>query len=153
MRSTTTLQFSDADARWAADPWSGALEPPTVLVVDDDEDIREMMAFKLRAAGYRTLEAGDGRTAMALALGERPQLVLLDVSLPGLDGLGLCYELHSSAQTAGIPVIMVSGHGEPDDIELGHTVGAEDYLVKPFSLSELVRRVGRLLPIGSDPEV
>ena len=148
MPTTTVPEFSDADARWDT-----AFEPPTVLVVDDDEDIREMMVFKLRAAGYRTLEAGDSRTAMALAMGERPQLVLLDVSLPGMDGLGFCYELHSSAQTANIPVMMISGHGTPDDIRLGHSVGAEDYLVKPFSLAELMRRVQRLLPAGSDPEV
>jgi DNA-binding response OmpR family regulator len=144
---TTALTVSDADALpWLANDWAAALQPPTVLIADDDADVRDVAAVKLRAAGYRTLEADDGRTAMALAVGERPQLILLDVSMPGLDGLGFCYELHSSPQTAHIPVIIISGRGTPSDLALGEMVGAEDYLVKPFSPAELLRRVERLVP-------
>ncbi|GAA4601836.1 DNA-binding response OmpR family regulator [Actinoplanes octamycinicus] len=145
--STTALTFSDAGAglSWPLDDWSAALEPPTVLIADDDEDVRDLVATKLRAAGYRTLTAADGRTAMALAVGERPQLVLLDVHMPGLDGLGFCYELHSSPQTADIPVIFISGRAEPADVDLGRMVGAEDYLAKPIDPAELLRRVERLL--------
>ncbi|BCY07532.1 PleD family two-component system response regulator [Actinoplanes sp. L3-i22] len=145
--STTALTFSDAEAglTWPMDDWSAALEPPTVLIADDDESIRDLVGTKLRAAGYRTLMASDGRTAMALAVGERPALVLLDVCMPGLDGLGFCYELHSSPQTAHIPVIFISGRGEPADMELAQVVGAEDYLVKPLDPAELLRRVQRLL--------
>ncbi|BCJ46318.1 hypothetical protein GCM10010168_59570 [Actinoplanes ianthinogenes] len=140
--STTSLTFSDAGA---LDDWAAALEPPTVLIADDDEDVRDLLGTKLRAAGYRTLMAADGRTAMALAVGERPQLVLLDVQMPGLDGLGFCYELHSSPQTADIPVIFISGRADQSDMELGRMVGAEDYLAKPIDPAELLRRVARLL--------
>jgi DNA-binding response OmpR family regulator len=145
--STTALTFSDAEAglSWPLDDWSAALEPPTVLIADDDEDVRDLVATKLRAAGYRTLIASDGRTAMALAVGERPQLVLLDVCMPGLDGLGFCYELHSSPQTAHIPVIFISVRADPADIDLAWVVGAEDYLVKPLDPALLLRRVQRLL--------
>jgi DNA-binding response OmpR family regulator len=144
---TTALTFSDAEAglTWPLDDWSAALEPPTVLIADDDEDVRDLVGTKLRAAGYRTLVASDGRTAMALAVGERPQLVLLDMHMPGLDGLGFCYELHSSPQTADIPVIFISGRAEQADKDLGRMVGAEDYLVKPLDPAELLRRVERLL--------
>ncbi|MBO3737945.1 response regulator transcription factor [Actinoplanes flavus] len=145
---TTEITFSDASMPWAVGDWSSTIHPPTVLVADNDEGIRDLIAFHLRAAGYHTLEAADGRTAMALAVNERPQLILLDVSMPGLDGLGFCYELHSSPQTADIPVMIVSSHGAPADVDLGHIVGAEDYLVKPFASAELLRRVQRLLPLG-----
>ncbi|MDI6100944.1 response regulator [Actinoplanes sp. NEAU-A12] len=145
--TTTAIAFSDADALpWPADDWAAALQPPTVLIADDDGDIRDLVAVKLRAAGYRVLEADNGRTAMSLAVNERPQLVLLDVSRPGLDGLGFCYELHSSPQTAHIPVIIISGRGTPSDLALGRVVGAEDYMVKPFSAADLLRRVERLVP-------
>ncbi|MBG0561002.1 response regulator transcription factor [Actinoplanes aureus] len=147
----TTISFSDADSgvlAWPVDDWAAALEPPTVLVAEDDEGIRELLVFKLKMAGYRTLATGDGRTAKALAINERPQLIVLDVSMPGMDGLGFCYELQSSPQTADIPVIIINGRGEPSDVDLARIVGAEDYLVKPFTPAELLRRVERLLPIA-----
>jgi DNA-binding response OmpR family regulator len=145
--ATTALTFSDADALpGLAGDWAAALQPPTVLIADDDAGVRDVVAVRLRAAGYRILEADNGHTAMALAVGERPQLILLDVSMPGLDGLGFCYELHSSPQTADIAVIIISGRGTPSDLALGEMVGAEDYLVKPFSPAELLRRVERLVP-------
>ncbi|GAA2703047.1 response regulator [Actinoplanes palleronii] len=145
--TTTVLTFSDADAglSWPLDDWAAALEPPTVLIADDDEGIRDLVGTKLRAAGYRTLLAADGRTALALAVGERPQLVLLDMCMPGLDGLGFCYELHSSPQTAHIPVIFMSGRGEQADLDLGRVVGAEDYMVKPIDPADLLRRVQHLV--------
>ena len=148
----TSISFSDADTgvlSWPVVDWAAALEPPTVLVAEDDEDIRELVVFKLQMAGYRTLDTGNGRTAIALAVNELPQLIVLDVSMPGLDGLGFCYELHSSPLTAHIPVIIISGRGEPSDLDLGRIVGAEDYLVKPFTPADLLRSVERLLPIGA----
>jgi DNA-binding response OmpR family regulator len=145
--TTTAITFSDADVLpWPADGWAAALEPPTVLIADADGDVRDLMAEKLRAAGYRLLVADNGRTAMSLAANERPQLILLDVSTPGLDGLGFCYELHSSPQTAHIPVIIISGRGTPSDLALGQVVGAEDYMVKPVNPADLLGRVERLVP-------
>ena len=146
--TTTTISFSDAAAGglWPVGDWAAALEPPTVLVVDGDEDVSDLVGPELRTAGYRTMVAANSRIGMALAVGELPQLIVLDVSTPGLDGLGFCYELHSSPQTAHIPVIIVGGRGEPSEMEMARMVGAEDYLVKPFAPADLVDRIERLLP-------
>ncbi|MFC7533796.1 response regulator transcription factor [Actinoplanes sp. GCM10030250] len=147
--STTALTFSDAHSgvlSWPVEAWAAALLPPTVLIAEDDAELRDLMVAELQEAGYRTLVTDNGRAAMALAVNEHPQLVVLDVSMPGLDGLGFCYELHSSPQTAHIPVIIVSGRGSPSDMDLGRMVGAEDYLVKPFAPADLVARVQRLVP-------
>ncbi len=145
--STTALTFSDAEAvlSWPMDDWSAALEPPTVLIAGAGEDVRELVGTRLRAAGYRVLVTSDGRTAMALAMGELPQLVLLRMGMPGLDGLGFCYELHSSPQTADIPVILINGRDEPTDMDLARVVGADDYLTEPLDPNEVLRRVQRLL--------
>ena len=144
--TTTGVTFGDADALpWPADDWAAALQPPTVLIADHDGDVRDLAGAALQAAGYRILEAHNGRIAMSLAANERPQLILLDESGPGLDGLGFCYELHSSPQTAHIPVIIISGRGTPADLALGRVVGAEDYLVKPFTAADLLGRVERLV--------
>jgi two-component system phosphate regulon response regulator PhoB/two-component system alkaline phosphatase synthesis response regulator PhoP len=127
-------------AEWAID-----VTDPTILVADDDEAVRDLVAFKLAAAGYNTITAEDGSTALDMVHRRQPDVVILDVSMPGMDGLSVCYELHSSAATAQIPVLMLSGRNRKVDIELGLTVGADDYLVKPFSPAELVRRVRWLL--------
>ena len=146
--STTAISFSDAAAGglWPVGDWAAALEPPTVLVVDGDEDVSDLVGLPLRAAGYRTMVAANSRVGMALAVNELPQLIVLDVSTPGLDGLGFCYELHSSPQTAHIPVIIVGGGGAQSERDLARMVGAEDYLVKPFGPAELVDRIEQLLP-------
>ncbi|MGK5681739.1 response regulator transcription factor [Actinoplanes sp. URMC 104] len=125
--------------------WCADVAEPTILVVDDDEDVRDLVTTKLVAAGYRVITAGDGAAALRQVVTEQPDMVILDVSMPGLDGLSVCYELHSSADTAQIPVLMMSGHSRQVDIDLGMTVGADDYLVKPFNPAELVRRVRWLL--------
>lgn len=118
---------------------------PTILVAEEDEDVRELIAGKLAAAGYRTITADDGDAALDLVRREQPDMVILDAVMPGLDGLSVCYELHSSAATAQIPVLMLSGRDRQVDIDLGLTVGADDYLIKPVNPAELVRRVRWLL--------
>jgi DNA-binding response OmpR family regulator len=125
--------------------WATELSEPTILVADDDDDVRDLVAFKLNAAGYHAITADNGSMALDLVHREQPDMVILDVAMPGLDGLSVCYELHSSAATAQIPVLMLSGRSRRVDIELGLTVGADDYLIKPFSPSELIRRVRWLL--------
>jgi DNA-binding response OmpR family regulator len=137
------LGFPAPVADWCAD-----LAEPTILVADDDPDVRDLVTQKLIAAGYRVLAADNGASALRLVVTEQPDMVILDVSMPGLDGLSVCYELHSSAETARIPVLMMSGHSRQVDIDLGMTVGADDYLVKPFNPGELVRRVRWLLLAG-----
>jgi len=121
----------------------GAL--PAILVADDDDDIRDVIAFKLEMSGFRALTADNGHTALAIATEQRPSLAILDVTMPRLDGLTVCYELHASPATAEIPVIMISGNDRPSDIDLSFTIGADDYLAKPFSPAELLRRVNWLL--------
>jgi DNA-binding response OmpR family regulator len=147
-QSTTTITFSDANANglWRVEDWASALEPPTVLIVEDDEEIRDRVAHELVAAGYRTLVTDNGRTAMSMAVNEHPSLIVLDVTTRKLNGLGFCYELHSSPETAQIPVI-ICGHGAPSDMELGRVVGADDYLIKPVAPAELVERVAHLIPV------
>ena len=128
--------------------WCADLAEPTVLVADDDPDVLDLVTQKLVAAGYRVIAADNGASALRLVATEQPDVVILDVSMPRLDGLSVCYELHSSADTARIPVLMMSGNSRQIDIDLGLTVGADDYLVKPFNPAELVRRVRWLLPAG-----
>ena len=129
--------------------WALELAEPTILIADDDDSVRDLVAFKLNAAGYHAITADNGSTALDLVHREHPDMVILDVGMPGLDGLSVCYELHSSAATAQIPVLMLSAAAAG-----GHrprpTVGADDYLVKPFSPSELIRRVRWLLLASND---
>ena len=92
---------------------------PTILIADDDDDVRDVIAFKLQVAGYRTLSADNGRSALSLAVETRPRVVILDVTMPQLDGLSVCQELHARPETAQIPVLMISGNGRPSDVDLG----------------------------------
>ncbi len=127
------------------DDWTFEIAEPTILVADDDEEIRDLVAVKLGAAGYHPITADNGATALRLVQQEQPDMVILDVVMPDMDGLSVCYELHASAATAQIPVLMMSGRSRQVDIDLGLTVGADDYLVKPFHPADLIRRVRWLL--------
>ena len=114
----------------------------TVLVVDDEPVVRDVVVRYLEQAGYRTLQAGDGDTAQALLERERPSLVVLDLMLPGTDGLALCRWIRARSD---LPVIMVTALGEEADRLAGLELGADDYLTKPFSPRELVARVKAVL--------
>ena len=119
------------------------MEPTsTILIVDDDRDIRSLLADYLETNGYRTLGAADG-TAMWKILDEtRPDLIVLDLNLPGDDGLTLCRKLRAQST---VPVIMLTARNEPLDRILGLEMGADDYLPKPFNPRELVARIGAVL--------
>jgi DNA-binding response OmpR family regulator len=119
---------------------------PTVLVVDDDEGIRDLVSFKLEMAGYRTTTAADGCTALSVVNHIRPDLVVLDIAMPGLDGVSVCYQMHADPSTAQIPVIMLSGRATATDIGLALLCGAQEYLPKPVNPDALVRHVRWLLP-------
>src|SRR5215208_1052771 len=114
----------------------------TVLVVDDEPIVREVVVRYLHVAGYRTLEAGDGDLARTLIERERPNLVVLDLMLPGTDGLSLCRWIRSSSD---VPILMLTARGEEVDRIVGLEVGADDYLSKPFSMRELVARIRAML--------
>jgi DNA-binding response OmpR family regulator len=118
---------------------------PSVLIADDDDDVRDVIEYRLQVAGYRTMTADNGRSALSLAIERRPRVIILDVTMPQIDGLTVCNRLHASPATAEIPVLMISGNGRPGDIELGLAAGADDYLPKPFTAREMMRRVSWLL--------
>jgi DNA-binding response OmpR family regulator len=114
----------------------------TVLVVDDEPIVRDVVARYLKREGYRTLEAADGNRARQLVEQEAPNLVVLDLMIPGTDGLALCRWIRSSSQ---LPVIMLTARGEEADRIVGLEIGADDYVTKPFSPRELVARVRSVL--------
>jgi DNA-binding response OmpR family regulator len=114
----------------------------TVLVVDDEPTIREIVVSYLKRDGFATLEAADGNRARELLATERPDLVVLDLMLPGVDGLELCRWIRTSSQ---LPVIMLTARGEESDRIVGLELGADDYVTKPFSPRELAARVRTVL--------
>jgi DNA-binding response OmpR family regulator len=114
----------------------------TVLVVDDEPTIREIVVSYLKRDGFATLEAADGHRARELLSTEQPDLVILDLMLPGVDGLELCRWIRSSSQ---LPVIMLTARGEESDRIVGLELGADDYVTKPFSPRELAARVRTVL--------
>ena len=110
----------------------------TILIVDDEQPIVEILVYNLQKEGYNTIEANDGITAVNMALEKKPDLILLDIMLPKLDGLSVCKRIKNSLN---IPVLMLTAKdGEIDKI-LGLELGADDYITKPFSVRELVARV------------
>ncbi len=110
-----------------------------ILIVDDQEDLLSGLAVNFRREGYEVLTATQGGTGLSLALEERPDLIILDVMLPGMSGLDVCRELRRTGVET--PIIMLTARGEEIDRVLGLEIGADDYLTKPFSLRELLARV------------
>jgi len=109
-----------------------------ILVVDDEKNIVDILKFNLAKEGFSTLEANDGEQAIELALSEKPDLILLDIMLPKLDGFTVCRKLRESIST---PIIMITAKEEEVDKVLGLELGADDYITKPFSTRELMARV------------
>ena len=126
-------------------------KPITVLVVDDDSDIRELVAFKLEQMGYTVTSEKDGEGGLAAALTEHPDLILLDVMMPKLTGIEVCQRLRDDPGTAGIPVILITAKAQEVDVERGFAAGADDYIVKPFSPRELATRVEAVLARQPQP--
>ena len=135
---------------------SGAPARGSVLVVDDEPTITDVVSRYLQRAGYDTRIAGDGQSALQLAGAERPDLVVLDLMLPGMDGLEVLRRLRhpSGGGDRGISVILLTAKGEPTDRVIGLRLGADDYVVKPFSPAELVARVDAVLRrVVASPEL
>lgn len=114
----------------------------TILVVDDEATLREMLGYNLRREGYRVLTAADGSEALRLAFDERPDLIILDIMLPGMSGFDVCRAVRRQLT---VPILMLSAREEEIDKVLGLELGADDYLTKPFSLRELMARVRAML--------
>ena len=120
----------------------GRVSEQTILVVDDEEAIAEAVRARLEAEGYRVVAAADGREAIAAHAEHHPDLVVLDLMLPGMDGLEVCKQIQRDGWT---PVLMLTARAEEADKVAGFAVGADDYLTKPFSLRELAVRVKAIL--------
>jgi DNA-binding response OmpR family regulator len=117
----------------------------TIVVADDDADIRDLVAFKLEQSGHQVLAFGDGGSAVEACRRQVPELVLLDVMMPGMSGLDACRAMRADAMLARVPVILLTARAQESDIEQGFLVGADDYVVKPFSPRELASRVTAVL--------
>ena len=117
----------------------------TILAVDDEVHILELISFNLKAAGYHVVTALTGEEALKRCEVEKPSLVLLDIMLPGIDGLEVCRRLKGGRTTSNIPIIMLTARGDEVDKILGLELGADDYITKPFSVRELAARVKSLL--------
>ena len=111
----------------------------TILIVEDEQNIVDILSFNLGREGYDTLEAYDGPTGLQLALENNPDLILLDLMLPGMDGFEVCRKVREAGSS--IPIIMLTAREEETDKVLGLELGADDYITKPFSMRELLARV------------
>lgn len=125
----------------------------TVLVVDDEKDLVELIRYHLEKEGLKCLEARDGETALQLARERIPDLIVLDLMLPGVDGLEVCRKLRKDPKTAGVAIIMLTAKAEEVDRIVGLEMGADDYMVKPFSPRELVARVKAVLRRGQSQDL
>ena len=124
----------------------------TILAVDDEVHILELISFNLKAAGYHVVTALTGEEALKRCEVERPSLVLLDIMLPGIDGLEVCRRLKGDRMTSNIPIIMLTARGDEVDKILGLELGADDYIVKPFDAKEVTARIKAVLRRSSAKE-
>ena len=116
-----------------------------ILVIEDDEDIALSLKYNLEREGYFVVTALDGEAGLRRALGQPPELILLDLNLPGMDGLEVCRALRKQPAAAGVPIIVLTARVEESDKLTGLDLGADDYITKPFSMKEVIARVRALL--------
>jgi two-component system phosphate regulon response regulator PhoB len=116
-----------------------------ILVADDDTDIRDLVTFKLEQAGFKVTAVDNGLAALTAARDEPPDLMVLDVMMPGMSGIDVCQELRRDSTTAALPIILLTARAQEGDVEVGFGVGADDYIIKPFSPRELLNRVEAVL--------
>ncbi|MGA2464609.1 MAG: response regulator transcription factor [Thermodesulfobacteriota bacterium] len=127
----------------------------SILIVEDEKDIVDLIAYHLKQAGFSVISALDGPSGLELAKKERPSLVILDLMLPGMDGKDICRALKSNPLTQSIPILMLTAKAEEVDRVIGLELGADDYVTKPFSPRELVLRVKAILrrkEVGQESE-
>jgi len=116
-----------------------------ILVAEDERDIRELIGFTLRHHGHEVLAASNGEDALAIALREVPDLVLLDIRMPRLTGYDVCRRLRADPATQHIPIAFLSAKGQDSEVQAGMDAGATDYILKPFAPDQLANRVSLLL--------
>jgi DNA-binding response OmpR family regulator len=120
-------------------------ERPTVLVVDDEEDVVRPLAFRLGVEGFNVLLEPDGELGYRTALAEKPDLILLDIMMPGIDGVELCRVLKQNIETRHVPIVMLTARTLMGDVERAFAVQADDYVAKPFDWPELLGKIRRAL--------
>ncbi|WP_437281861.1 response regulator [Sorangium sp. So ce375] len=125
--------------------------PSHVLIVEDERDLQRVLTYNFRQAGFDVVSAGSGETALRAVKEERFDLVLLDLMLPDMSGTEICRRLKQNPQTSAVPVIMVTAKGEEIDRIVGFELGADDYVVKPFSVRELILRARAILKRSESP--
>ena len=118
---------------------------PLVLIADDDDDVLELVAFRLRRSGYRTITARDGRESLALARAEHPDVAVLDIAMPEMDGLEVTRRVRGDGAIRDLPIILLTARSQERDVRAGIEAGADAYIRKPFSHRELRARVESLL--------
>lgn len=123
----------------------GRAEGPRVLIADDDADILALVAFRLERSGYEVLQATDGEEALRLAVEESPDLAVLDVMMPKMDGYEVTRRIRDNEATSNMPVILLTARAQQSDVDQGMLAGADDYVKKPFSPQELRARVQAVL--------
>lgn len=120
-----------------------------ILVVEDEADLREVLTYNLSREGFKVSEASDGGEGVRIALAEKPDLILLDLMLPDIDGLEVCRRVRQDPNVGATPIIMVTAKDEETDVILGLGLGADDYIAKPFSVKEVIARVKAVLRRGT----
>ncbi len=125
---------------------------PTILIVEDDENIQQLVGYNLVKAGFQVLYADNGEQALALVFREKPDLVILDIMLPGLDGREVCKNLRQDPRSRRLPIIMLTARSAEDEVSAGLDLGADDYITKPFSPKILVSRIKSALRRTRDRE-
>jgi DNA-binding response OmpR family regulator len=124
-------------------------QPPTILVADDEQDIRELVAYRLSRSGYTIIEARDGQEAFELAADQPPDMAVLDVMMPRLNGFDLTERLRQTPATQRLPILLMSASVQEADISRGFAAGADGYLTKPFTPDQLLTRVRDVLSRGA----
>jgi two-component system, OmpR family, alkaline phosphatase synthesis response regulator PhoP len=133
------------DARRETDAPSTCMVKRSILVVEDEEDIRELVSYTLLKEGYQVASVASGEEALSVAEAKPPDLIVLDLMLPGLDGLTVCQRLRANPKTANTSIVMLTARGEESDIVSGLNMGADDYITKPFSRNVLLARIRAVL--------
>lgn len=123
-------------------------QQPTILLVDDEQKVLDLIAFRLQLLGYAVITATTGEDGLSLAEEHRPDLIILDVTLPGADGLTICSQLTASETLGSIPVLMLTARSEVEDANRAMAAGAQDYMVKPYDPVVLQMKIRRLLANG-----
>ncbi|MEJ2054775.1 MAG: response regulator [Calditrichaceae bacterium] len=123
--------------------------PNTVFIVEDDQDIAEILRFNLEHRGYEVLWKGNGEEAYESIKEKLPDLLILDISLPGISGLQICRYLRSNPKTQKLPIMILTARTKKEDREEGMRAGADDYITKPFNLNDVMKRVDALIKLSA----